>query len=276
MSESVVPRETRWSSSERIQISIQIDSLLDKGAIEKCAPESGQYISRIFLIPKSDGSQRLILNVKGLNEFVKTEHFKLEDWRVTRSLVSKDCYMATIDLKDAYQLVPVAQPFRKFLRFTFGGEFFEYTCLPYGLSSAPYVFAKVLKPVVGFLRRRGFLSVIYLDDILVFGDSFVQCQENVRETCVLLTELGFVLNDDKCVLFPYQRCKFLGFIFDSVKMSLELPEDKINSTLILIRKFKRIERCSIREFAAFVGTLGSRCPAVVYGGVYMKSFERAL
>ena len=133
-----------------------------------------------------------------------------------------------------------------------------------------------MKPVIAYLRKRGFLSVIYLDDILVIGDSFSECQENVRVTCSLLKELGFILNQNKCVLAPSQRCKFLGFIFDSVEMSLKLPEQNFHRSIFLIRKLKGLKGCSIREFAAFIGTLGSHCPAVPYGGVYMKAFGRQL
>ena len=38
------------------------------------------------------------------------------------------------------------------------------TCLPFGLSSAPRVFTKVMKPVIGMVRSQGIRSVIYLDD----------------------------------------------------------------------------------------------------------------
>lgn len=113
-------------------------------------------MSRIFLIPKADGTQRLILNLRELNEFVVTERFKLEDYRVAKRLVSPGYFTASVDLKDAHQLVPVAQTYRKLLWFDFKASCYKYTCLPYGLSSALYVFTKVIKPVVAYLRSRGF------------------------------------------------------------------------------------------------------------------------
>ena len=122
-----------------------------------------------FLIPKSDGTHRLILNLKKLNEFVATERFKIEDWKVAKRLIGPNDYMATLDLKDAYYLVPIKKKDRKFLRFSYRGELFEFNCLPFGLNVAPYVFTKLLKPVAAYLRKRGFTSVFYLDDILVIG-----------------------------------------------------------------------------------------------------------
>ena len=56
-----------------------INSLLEKGAIEPCKPSKHQFLSSYFLVPKLNSSFRFILNLKRLNEFIKTSHFKMED-----------------------------------------------------------------------------------------------------------------------------------------------------------------------------------------------------
>jgi hypothetical protein len=112
--QSVSPLEPDWSKKELESIELQVHQLLQKGAIQECNPEREQFVSRIFLTPKTDGSFRLILNLKKLNEFVKTEHFKLEDRKVVKKLVSQNCFMATIDLKDAYYLIPIADSDKRF------------------------------------------------------------------------------------------------------------------------------------------------------------------
>ena len=50
--------------------------------------------------------------------------------------------MASVDLKDAYHLVPAAKYDRKFIRFIFENVVYEFTCMPYGLNTAPYTFTK--------------------------------------------------------------------------------------------------------------------------------------
>lgn len=85
----------------------EIEKLFKKGAIRQCEPVFGQFISPYFLIPKPDGSSRFIFNLKKLNQFIQTSHFKLEDVRTAENLVTKNCFMASVDLEDAYLTVPV-------------------------------------------------------------------------------------------------------------------------------------------------------------------------
>ena len=66
-----------------------------------------QFVSPIFIIHKPDRGIRLILNLKSLNEYVKYRHFKMESIRSVLNLVTKDCFMCTVDLKDAYYSVKV-------------------------------------------------------------------------------------------------------------------------------------------------------------------------
>ena len=242
----IFPGNTAWSNHEQFLIAEQINKLLSKGAIERCSLSEDQILSSIFLVPKPDKTFRLILNLKGLNEFIETEHFKIEDYKVAKRLIGPHDFMATLDLKDAYYLVPIAKNDRKYLRFMYGA----------------------------YLRKRGFRSVFYLDDMLIIGKSYEECVKNVEETRKLVQELGFIVNEQKSQIIPTQRCRFLGFIFDSLRMSIELPEDKVQRTVKLLNQFSRIRSCTIREFAAFVGTLVSCCPALKYGMIYVRPFEK--
>ena len=60
---------------------------------------------------------------------------------------------------------------QKFLRFLWKETLYEFACLPFGLASAPRVFTKIMKPVVGLLRQLGIRIVIYLDDMLIMAQT---------------------------------------------------------------------------------------------------------
>ncbi|KAI8431183.1 hypothetical protein MSG28_001221 [Choristoneura fumiferana] len=197
----------------------------------------------------------------------------MEDIRTATQLISKDSYMATIDLKDAYFLVPVHANHRKYLRFRFD-KLYQFTCLPFGLCSAPYVFTKLVKPILTHLRNKGHTLVAYLDDILCMGDTYSNCLNTVNAVINTLQRLGFVVNYEKSKPTPSKVCKFLGFILNSNSMTLELPKDKKEKIFSITRQISRKKEIKIREFARFTGTLTAACPAVKYGWLHTKLFER--
>ncbi|KAG6438798.1 hypothetical protein O3G_MSEX000234 [Manduca sexta] len=262
-----------FSQEENKLISIEINKLLKLGAIVECSHSDGQFLSSIFLHPKSDGTWRFILNLKKLNNFIATRHFKLEDIRTATKLMTSGCFMATIDLKNAYYLLSITNSDRKYLRFLFQGTLYEFTCLPFGLSTAPYVFTKIMKPVVFHLRSLGLLSVIYLDDFLCIADTYEKCLQNVSTTKQILESLGFIINIDKSHLEPSQVCQYLGFVLDSRFFSVSLPARKIEYISKLVNNIRKKQRCKIIEFAQLLGTLVASCPAVEYGWLYTKTLE---
>lgn len=199
--------------------------------------------------------------------FIKLPHFKMEDIRSAKNLLIPKAFMATIDLKDAYFLISVRDSNRKYLRFLFNGKTYQFTCLPFGLCTSPYIFTKILKPVLNKLRQEGFMSIVYLDDFLCFGNTYNACQENVNRTLDLLKSLGFVVNLRKSQLRPSQRCKYLGFILNAENYTLELTDTKKEKILETIKKFHAGKSYTIREVAQLLGILTASCPAVAYGTV---------
>lgn len=273
-----VPQNS-FRKNERYEMSVAIQNLLNLGAIIPCSPLSDQFISKIFLAEKPNGGKRFILNLKPLNKFIATDHFKMEDYRTASKIIPRDGFLATIDLKEAYLLIPIHPEHRKYLRFQFLNDFsqiinYEFISLPYGLSVAPRVFSKIIKEVITSLRSRGFKSVQYLDDILCIGNDYEECLKNVNETVRTLQCLGFVVNYEKSCLQPQTRQKFLGFIYDTTSLTLSLPDEKRDKIALLAKKFNVLPRCTIREFAQFIGVLISACPAVKYGWLYTKILER--
>ena len=64
-------------------------------------------------------------------------------------------YMMKLDLQDAYFMVPIHEQHKKYLRLQFQNKIYEFQCLPFGLSSAPKAFTRLLKPVVQCCVRQG-------------------------------------------------------------------------------------------------------------------------
>ena len=94
------------------------------------------FLLSIFVRPKNDGG--LILNLKNLNEHAEYHHFKMDTLQSAIRLMTPNCYMASVDLRDAHYSAPIHNEDKKYLRFCWKGKLFQFTCLPNGLACAPY------------------------------------------------------------------------------------------------------------------------------------------
>ena len=164
-----------------------------------------------------------------LNQFIPYEHFKMEGIHMLRDLLNNGAFMVKIHLKDAYFTVPVWRNHQKFLRFVWKETMYEFACLPFRLASAPRVFTKLMKPVVGLLHQLGIRLIIYLDDMLIMTQSREIVLQHASTALDLLQGLGFMINYLKSVLVPSTKMQFLGFVVDSLTLSLALPRDKIRN-----------------------------------------------
>lgn len=113
---------------------------------------------------KSNGEQRFVLNLKKLNKFITATHFKMEDIRTAIRLLTRGCYMGSLDLQSTYSLIFIDEDSRKCLHFKWRKSLFEFVCLPFSFNIAPWLFTKITKPLVRYLRNVGLSSVVYLDD----------------------------------------------------------------------------------------------------------------
>ena len=269
-----VPNEISCSLDESIAIEAEIEKFESKEIIVKAEHCDGEFISHIFTRPKPNGSVRVILNLSKLNVDIEYEHFKMENLSTALNLIEPDCFMGSIDLKDAYYSVNVATKFRKFMRFIWKSTLYEFTCLPMGLCCAPRIFTKLLKPLFCYLRSIGLLSVYYLDDTLLFGETMIDCEANLLKTAKVLESVGFTINREKSVLIPFKKIKFLGFFLDSEKMIVTLPKDKCEKIKKFGNELLETEFIQIQSLASFIGILVSCFPAVFFGPLYYRYLER--
>ena len=102
-----VPHQIRCSPENMAQISTEVTDLINKGAIIETQVVQQSFVSQIFLVEKKDGGQRPVVNLKCLNQYLKTEHFKMEGLHLLPGLLQAQDWMVKLDLKDAYLQVPI-------------------------------------------------------------------------------------------------------------------------------------------------------------------------
>ena len=98
-----------FTIAESFIISQEIEKLLKKNIIKETIHEKTEFVSSIFLKEKPDGSFRFILNLKKFNKSVKYKHFKMENISTVLKYITPNCYMTSLDLKDAYFSVKIRE-----------------------------------------------------------------------------------------------------------------------------------------------------------------------
>ncbi len=116
-------------------------------------------------------------------------------------------------MSEAFYSLPLRAQDRKYVRFWYSGQKYQFTALVMGLACSPRVFSKVLKTVFAVLRRNGHISTAYIDDSCLQGDTYIDCQHNIRETVQLMDSLGFTIHPSKSVLIPSKQNYICGILY---------------------------------------------------------------
>lgn len=265
-------------TEELIVVDDELDKLIEKGVIEEVSQSAVKYMSNIFLRPKKNGTYRLILNLKGLNEGIAYNKFKMETLDSIIKLMQQGCYMASLDLSDAYYTVPIDEEYRGYLCFPWVNQkgdkrIFAYKCLANGLSSAPRDFTKLLKPPLACLRVQGVTIAAYIDDTYIQGKTADECRKHVDLSGGLFERLGFLLNHEKSVFTPTQELQMLGFVLNSVHMTVKPNAEKREKIFHMCVATRGTDKCKIRALARVIGHLVACFPGVQYGKLHYRNME---
>jgi len=270
---SGIPGPVQMSREMQAVCDKEVEDLLAKGAIIEILDGSSGFVSSFFCVPKKGKGFRPIVNLKRLNSYLAFEHFKMEGLVTVRGLLRKGDWMVKVDLKDAYLTVPIDPAHHPYLRFSWRGKIFQFLCLPFGLTSAPRWFTKLLKVVAAFLRGRGIRFVIYLDDILLIGDSRDSLLDALALLIRTLEFLGFIINWDKSVLTPSHTLEYLGVIWDTEWLSCSLPLDKIISVESKCSDLLSHARVRLSSIASILGSFVWTTAAVPFAQAHCRSLQ---
>lgn len=267
-----LPRYYNFNAHDKDIIDLEVKNLVERKIVSEIE-EGWKFVSNIFIRPKPNNKFRLIIDLSPLNAYIHKEHFKMDNLNSAIDLMSPNSFLASIDLKDAYYTLPIAEFFQPYICFQWDSKIYMFHVMPFGLTSAPRYFTKILKPPMSCLRKKGVRVFNYIDDLFIIGETERECEQSVKEVVSLLTKLGFFVNYEKSSLRPCTSMRFLGFILDTSEMTVYPPQDKVQKTLELLQKFLIPGTFQIREVASLVGVLNDLTQGVDYSKAHIKGLE---
>ena len=271
---TVIPTEA--TGQALVTLREEVQALLSKGAIQKVNLEVNPagFYSKYFLIAKKGGAMRPILDLRGLNKYLKKLRFKMLTTSSLLSRVRRGTWFTSVDLKDAFFHISIYPPHRKFLRFSLDGEVYQFTVLPFGMSLSPRVFTKCTQAAVAPLRAQGIRLDTYLDDWLISADSEQEASRHTETVVSHLTSLGFVLNYEKSSLVPSQQTTFLGVVLDSTTPWARLTPERIQKFLSCVAAFQVGARVPYKTCMQVSGFMASAIHLMRLGRYHMRPFQK--
>ena len=277
-----------------------IQSLLSKNAIERVENvKSLGFYSRLFLVPKPHQRWRPVIDLSRLNTFLQhVEKFKMEtpesirtslipgEW-VVSSIDLLDAYLhipihpnlssgewvSSINLSDAYLHIPIHPNSRKYLRFCYKSQVFQFTSLPFGLATAPQVFTMIVKEVKLMALSRGLRLHQYLDDWLIRSQSQEEAQVNTQALVDLTQSLGWTINQEKSELKPTQVHSFVGYEYHLDSALVKPTQERWLKLQDLILRLKSKHVLTARCLMSLIGLLASMEKMVPEGRLHMRPFQ---
>lgn len=228
---------------------------------------AGIQISRFGVIPKKrqPGKWRLILDLsyppgRSVNDGVAKElsslrYASVDDAARIVSQMGPGTQLAKIDIAHAYRNVPVHPDDRYLLGMQWENHIYIDTALPFGLRSAPKIFSAISDTLEWILLRQGMSSCLhYLDDFLTMGaaDSD-ECYRNLELMLRICEVLGLPVAKHK-VEGPTTKLEFLGIEFDTLRMLMRLPSEKLERLKELLKEWLGKKSAKKRMILSLIGS----------------------
>jgi hypothetical protein len=190
---------------------------LSKGSIDTLSYPAA---TPILFVKKGDGSLRLVVDYRGINEGTIKNRYPLLLLQDTHMNLSKAKWFTKFDIRGVYNLIRIAKGEEWKTAFCTRYGLFESLVMPFGLTNALATFQNYIIDVLGPYLDH--FCTTYLDDTLIYSDNFEEYEQCIRLVLDDFAKVGLHLKPKKCE-FHQQEVKHLVLIIsiDGIKIDPE-------------------------------------------------------
>lgn len=234
-------------------------------------------VSPLGLVPKHDGGWRRIHKLSyppgsSVNESIPDsasaiQYVSIDNIFDLIRTSGRGCYIIKRDIRDAFRNIPVAPADRPLLAFSWGNKTYMECCLPFGLTTAPFIFNLFAEGLNWLLTAYLPLASIvhYLDDFISILPSSVgdvsKALAAFNTVYIPLTDaLGIPRNDSKDAAGTV--VSVLGVEIDTTLLQARMPRDKLARASSEAASLLRLDRVSHKALQRVVGFL-QHCSMVI-------------
>ena len=148
---------------KREALSQEIQNMLNMGVIEESVSPWG---APVVLVPRKDKRWRVCLDFRALNKCTLRDSYPLPRIDDSLDALGGASWFSTLDLASGYYQVELDEGDKEKTAFVTHEGVFQFNVMPFGLTSAPATFERLMERVLAGLHWS--ICVVYLDDIICF------------------------------------------------------------------------------------------------------------
>ncbi|KAL1251972.1 hypothetical protein QQF64_019768 [Cirrhinus molitorella] len=198
----ICQRFYRVPIEKRQKLETEIQYMLENNIAK---PSSSSWASPCLLVRKSDGTQRFCTDYQKINKITKPDAFPLPRMDDCVDQVGSAKYVSKFDLLKGYWQVPLTPRAQEITAFITSSGLYSYSVMSFGLRNAPATFQRLMNGIVSGLEG----CAVYLDDVVIFSDDWVQHVTRIQELFRRLVEAKLTVNLAKCD-FARATVSYLG------------------------------------------------------------------
>jgi hypothetical protein len=172
----------------------------------------------ILFIKKGDGLPRLVVDYHAINEGTIKNRYLLPLMQDTLMNLSRAKWFTKLDIRGAYNLIRMAEGEEWKTTFHTRYGLFESLVMPFHLTNTPATFQNFINDVLTPYLDQ--FCTAYLDDTLIYSDTFEEYQEYVNLVLEAFEKATFHLKPEKCG-FHHQEVKYLGLIISTEGINMD-------------------------------------------------------
>ena len=226
------------------EVKAYIEDLLNRGFIRK---SKSPFSSSVVCVRKKDGGMRLCIDYRELNKKTIPDRHPIPRIQEALDSLGGKSWFSVLDQGKAYHQGFIRQQSQPLTAFITPWGLYEWVRVPFGLMNAPANFQRFMENCLGELRDE--ICIPYLDDVIVFSQSFDEHIEHLRKVLRRLKNHGVKLKAKKCKLFK-PEVSFLGRIISRDGYRMDPKATNAVTTL------KGVKPKTVGEVRRIIGLLG--------------------
>ncbi|XP_064595725.1 uncharacterized protein K02A2.6-like [Liolophura sinensis] len=176
------------------KVEVELKRMEQSGVITKVA-EPTDWCAPMVPVVKPNGKVRICVDLRQLNKAIKRERYTLPTIDDVLHKMANAKYFSRLDASSGFYQIPLDDESSKLTCFMTHLGRYAFRRLPFGISSAPEIFTRIVTELLGDLEG----TAVFMDDIFVGGDTRESHDRNLNSVFDRVREAQMTLNKEKFV-----------------------------------------------------------------------------